>query len=214
MVLKSPRRIYGLLAAALSFVSLQYAVASDATTTEAAAPTTSNYYFYLAGGSALTNPNSAFSQTVNDFIAQGGRINTVGVIEAPGFYRKKTDQLWIGILPSFVDEEFSGNYQQTTSLAMDHFNVDASAWWFFHSPAQAGFIARVDLGYTYIHEYNAVNGVSNDSYFNGSNLKITGGYTLPIFNNGDFWSFNFGLFGVTAGSFSETGADLTVGVML
>src|SRR6185312_10847566 len=98
-------------------------------------------------------PNSEFMQTADQANAQGGRTNTVGIIEG-GIYKKRTEQLWLGFLPSLVAEEFSGNYKQASSLAVNHWNADASAWWFLNRGESCGFHARADIGFSYVQIYN------------------------------------------------------------
>jgi hypothetical protein len=199
----------------LSLLLLLAAVAraDETVTTSAGVASPTSLFIYLAGGSALTNPDSKFMDTADQFEAEGGRANTVGVLEG-GVFHKRSENMWFGLLPKLIAEEFSGDVTQTTSLALTHWNLNASAWWFLHRGESCGLNARLDAGYAYVHEYYMVNGVSSDAYHNGVDAKISIGYALPVFANGDFWSFNLGFFGVTAGPFSETGADITVGIML
>lgn len=169
---------------------------------------------YFAGGSAITSPSGEYRSAIDYYKTQGGHDNATGVIELPGVYQKKDAHLWLGFLPSLIAEDDSSNYTQDTSIALSHYNFDASAIWFLDSMHAIGPLVRLDVGYSYLHRYERVNSVTRDRYYNGANIKGTVGYAWPAFSDLSFWSLNIGFFAVTAGAINETGADITVGVML
>ncbi len=169
---------------------------------------------YFAGGTATVTAASEFRESIDAYKTQGGRDNPVGVLEIAGLYIKKADHLWLGALPSIVAEDYSSNYAQETSLALTRYNLDASAFWFLNAQKSVGVFYRADVGYSYLHRYERVNLVNFDRYYNGFNVKGELGYALRGFSDSTFWSFALGLFNVSAGAIQETGADITVGIML
>jgi hypothetical protein len=169
---------------------------------------------YFAGGSALTNPAGEWRDAIDSYNSLGGRSNAAGVLELPGLFIKNDSHLWLGLLPSLLAEEYSSNYKQTTSTALTHINLNASAFWFLNSHSASGWLYRFDAGFTHLHRYERNNGTNLDRYYNGVDTKASVGYALPGFSDLSFWTLNFGLFAVSAGAIQETGADFTIGIML
>ncbi len=186
----------------------------SSTQTNTSAPSTRALRVYFAGGSGFTKPSGEFNDAINSYVSVDGRVNASGVLELPGVFVKKTPHLWLGLLPSLVAEEYSSNYSQETTIALTHFNLDASAFWFLNADRAEGVLFRLDAGYTYLHRFERIALVDFDRYYNGMNMKASVGYALRGFSEAGFWSFNLGLFAVSAGAIQETGGDFTVGIML